>query len=94
MKAAFPADYFEAKLRRPVRLAEFRDALVPSDTPASARAVLERNGIKAHDYDAGKPGDWERALNEVGTAAGAFFSLSGRRPKIKPFRIPRDPASM
>jgi hypothetical protein len=41
-----PTEYFEVKPQRAVSIGEFKGALVPSDLPARAKAVLENAGIK------------------------------------------------
>lgn len=45
-----PTEYFEAKLQRAVGLNEFAGAVIPQDSPAYAREILERNGIPYKEY--------------------------------------------
>ena len=41
-----PTEYFEIKPQRGVKIEEFKGALIPSDLPEKARAILEKAGIK------------------------------------------------
>lgn len=59
-----PTEYFEAKILRDVALPEFAGAVIPDNTPADVRAVLERNGIKFAEYKKGDTADRQRAINE------------------------------
>lgn len=56
-----PVPYFEAKPQRAVGLSEFAGAVVPKNLPASARAILEKNGIEIIEYE----GDRMQAVREA-----------------------------
>lgn len=49
-----PSEYFEVKFRRAFPLMEFSKAIVPKETGATARAILEKNGIEIIEYEKGK----------------------------------------
>lgn len=41
-----PSEFFEIKPQRAVKLEEFRGAIIPKDTPQSARDILQQRGIR------------------------------------------------
>ena len=45
-----PTEYFEAKINRGVSLAEFKNALIPSNTSPEIRDILKFNGINIIEY--------------------------------------------
>ena len=45
-----PTEYFEAKLQRAVGFDEFRAAVIPDDTPADVRKILEDAGLQIYTY--------------------------------------------
>jgi GGDEF domain-containing protein len=48
-----PTEYFEAKPMRPVRLDEFKVAVVPASRAAAVRPILERRGLRVEVFDDG-----------------------------------------
>lgn len=48
--ANMPTEYFEAKINRGVSLAEFKNALIPSNTSPEIRDILKFNGINTVEY--------------------------------------------
>ena len=43
---SMPSEFFEIKPQRAVKLEEFRGAIIPKDTPQSARDILQQRGIR------------------------------------------------
>lgn len=71
-----PTEYFELKMRRPMRLNEFSHAIVPKGAAPDVVDGLKANGIKVSTYDREAPGDRVRALNKL---KGVRFSLAAPR---------------
>ena len=48
-----PTEYFETKFQRPVKLSEFRIALVPDTITSEAKAILQKQGLEIREYPKG-----------------------------------------
>jgi hypothetical protein len=49
-----PTEYFETKFKRPVKLSEFKIALVPDTITPEAKAILEKQGLEVREYAKGE----------------------------------------
>lgn len=69
-----PTEYFEAKMRRPVSLSEFKGAVVPKGVKPEVVEALKRNGINRIRYY--KKGDDADRIRALGGFKNVFFKLS------------------
>lgn len=71
-----PTEYFEAKLERPVPLAEIKAAIVSKKEDLKTIAILEKHGIPVFKYDGYKEGDRENWVKKASKALELRFSLA------------------
>jgi len=68
-----PVHYFESKPQRAVALSEFEAAIVPSDTPAEIREMLQEEVGRVAEYEAGSNADRQQVLEEESARAEVRF---------------------
>jgi GGDEF domain-containing protein len=69
-----PTQYFEAKPQRGVRLTEFRGAVIPEDSPADVRGILERAGLDVRTYKSGDADSRREAVESLSAERDLRFS--------------------
>lgn len=71
-------EYFEAKLRRPVKFNEFVAAVVPKSIPADVRKILENAGLDIAEYE--NQQDRVQAIKDVSERNSIRFSIATAQP--------------
>lgn len=69
-----PTEYFETKLKRPVRLDEFSHALTPDTTPDEVISLLKKHGINPIKY--AKGGKQKELIKLLGNSTIAFSLMA------------------
>lgn len=79
-----PTEYFEGVIPRAVGLHEFKAAVVPHDTPASALSILQKHGLDVEKYQRGDEEDRKRAINALADRGTDIrFSVADRKEADK-----------
>ena len=80
-----PTQYFEAKIKRAVKLNEFKGAVVPKGISDKYRQILKSAGVETiHEYDPNVPGDRTRVIDEK--FKSQRFQKATGEVKKEPFR--------
>jgi hypothetical protein len=69
-----PTEYFEAKLQRAVSLNEFTGAVIPEDTPADVRTMLESQGLTLATYPSNDAAARAAAVDQIASQLDVAFA--------------------
>jgi len=79
-----PTEYFETKFKRPVRIEEFRTAVVPDSITPEAENTLKKRGLEVIKYKQGERGKTLQGLlkTDVAFKKPVFTKLEGMKMDI------------